>query len=520
MAQSVAALYHGWEYQARLFWIHASRMFQDRPKVQRVGFENDEIRSFDDITVHYEGLVESGEPVNADFYQVKFHMTGGAIRNEDFADPAFINAKSHSLLHRLRDAKMKLGAKSVARFRLYTPWRIHPDDPLIEAFSNVDNSFRWDVLSAGKTPNSKFGAIRKLWRDHLGLHDDEELAAVLRAFRLESGLTLLEIERELNLRLACFGFVPVTEGSLLHPYEQVVSKLFTSGRNEFRREDIERLCGQEGLWIGRSMPEPDALRVGIRSFIRWAEHLEDQTDAFLDLVPHFDGRYIKSPQYWQTRLWPEIEAFVGNTFRPTSRFHIYLPAHLTIAHAAGYLLDARSGIDVAPVQTSVGGTDIWRPKPGIPYGSYPGWRFEDCPCQGSGVEVALAISVSRQISEDVRYFVGRHLPSVHRLISCSIEPAPGQRAVLNADHARALADTLVERVKTMRTPEERTAPLHIFAAAPVGFAFFLGQMARGFGSHVLYEFDFEANTPDGYSPSLAFPPLKTGSTNLKGVPTE
>ena len=133
--------------------------------------------------------------------------------------------------------------------------------------------------------------------------------------------------------------------------------------------------------------------------------------------------------------------------------------------------------------------------------------------------MALAISVSRQISEDVRYFVGRHLPSVHRLISCSIEPGPGQRAVQNADHARALADALVEHVKALRTAEERTAPLHIFASAPVGFAFFLGQMARGFGRHVLYEFDFEANTPDGYSPSLVFPPLKAASADLKGVPT-
>lgn len=520
MAQSLAALYHGWEYQARLFWIQASRMFQDRPKVQKVGFERTEVRSFDDITVHYEGLLEAGEPVGADFYQVKFHMSAGSIRNEDFADPAFINAKSHSLLHRLRDAKMNFRETQLARFRLYTPWLIHPDDPLAEAFSNVDHSFRWDVLSVGKTANSKFGAIRKRWRDHLDLPNDEELAAILKTFRLESGLTLPQIEQDLNLRLACYGFVPVTEGSLLHPYEQVVSKLFTSGRNEFRREDIERVCGQEGLWIGRSLPEPDAVRVGIRSFLRWAEHLEDQTDTFLDLVPHFDGRHIKSPELWQTRLWPEIESFVSKTFRADSRYHLYLPAHLTIGHAVGYLLDARSGIDVAPVQTSIGGTEIWRPSPTIPYGRYPGWRVEEYACPGSDTEVALSISVSQQIGEDVRYFVANHLPGVHRLIACTIEPATGQKAVQNADHARALACALIERVKSLRTVDERRAPLHIFAAAPIAFAFFLGQIARGFGSHVLYEFDFEANTPSGYSPSLLFPPSKTGSANIKGVPAE
>lgn len=65
MAQSVAALYHGWEYQTRLFWIHASRMFQVRPKGQRAGFAWVRIRSFDDVTVQYEGLFEAGDPVGA-----------------------------------------------------------------------------------------------------------------------------------------------------------------------------------------------------------------------------------------------------------------------------------------------------------------------------------------------------------------------------------------------------------------------------------------------------------------------
>jgi hypothetical protein len=74
-------------------------MFQDRPKVQRVGFENDEMRSFDNITVQYEGLVESGEAVNGD--------RGSGPGN--FADIAFISEKRDPLKHRLRLAPTKLG---------------------------------------------------------------------------------------------------------------------------------------------------------------------------------------------------------------------------------------------------------------------------------------------------------------------------------------------------------------------------------------------------------------------------
>jgi hypothetical protein len=65
MAQSVAALYHGWEYQAHLLWIHAWRIFQNRPTGQQVGFEWISALSFDDVTVHCEGPFEAGEPVGA-----------------------------------------------------------------------------------------------------------------------------------------------------------------------------------------------------------------------------------------------------------------------------------------------------------------------------------------------------------------------------------------------------------------------------------------------------------------------
>jgi hypothetical protein len=39
--------------------------------------------------------------------------------------------------------------------------------------------------------------------------------------------------------------------------------------------------------------KPSAYQVGIRSFLRWAENLEDETDAMLDLLRWFDGRDIK-----------------------------------------------------------------------------------------------------------------------------------------------------------------------------------------------------------------------------------
>ena len=46
---------------------------------------------------------------------------------------------------------------------------------------------------------------------------------------------------------------------------------------------------------------------------------------------------------------------------------------------------------------------------------------------------------------------------------------------------------------------------HVFALAPNGFMFFLGQLARGFGKTSLYEYDFVLNAPGAYTPALTLP---------------
>ena len=55
-----------------------------------------------------------------------------------------------------------------------------------------------------------------------------------------------------------------------------------------------------------------------------------------------------------------------------------------------------------------------------------------------------------------------------------------------------------------RSTVERRATLHIFAAAPNAFMFFLGQNSVGFGKCILYEYDFEQRNSCTYSQSISF----------------
>jgi hypothetical protein len=76
--------------------------------------------------------------------------------------------------------------------------------------------------------------------------------------------------------------------------------------------------------------------------------------------------------------------------------------------------------------------------------------------------------------------------------------------VLDGNHALFLAEELAVLLK-QRSREERASRLHIFASAPNGLMFFLGQMGKAFGPCELYEYHFESNALGAYQASLSFP---------------
>jgi hypothetical protein len=110
MAGSITARHQGDDYQARWFWMHACDLFYPEKHVLQVGYELNNIKSLDDIGVFYDKRMidEEGDPLTADYIQVKFHVVrGGAITWQGLMDPAFINADSVSVLQRLKNAQRR-----------------------------------------------------------------------------------------------------------------------------------------------------------------------------------------------------------------------------------------------------------------------------------------------------------------------------------------------------------------------------------------------------------------------------
>jgi hypothetical protein len=512
MARAIAARTQGDDYQARWFWLQVCRLFGDRTNVVRVVYEANNVKSFDDVVVHFEGMTdEEGHPLFAEYYQVKFHVTsGGSLTWEGMMAPAFINAQSVSLLQRLKNAQRKHAPTGTeAHFILFSPWDIHPDDLLAKVHSKSDGRLDWHRLSQGGD-RSELGKLRAAWRHHLELSSDEELRIVLRPLRIRQGRTLTELQDTLNDKLHRAGLCPVDESCISNPYDELIRKLLQNEQTEFSRSEIEAVCNRENLWMGNTANKISAYQVGFRSFLRWAEHLEDQTDVMLDLLHFFNGRKIKSSDLWQEHIFPSIEQFLNRALQGYEQCDLHLHVHTSIAFAAGYCLDTKSGIDTAVIQSTRSGRMVWRPSVSPDFSKYQSWSFREEPFSEDGTDLALALCVTHDVTSDVRAYLEQENLQVSRILSCSLPSGSNNTAIKDADHAKFLSDQLSNYLRNNRTILERQSKLHLFVAAPNGLTFFIGQTSRSFGPCVLYEYDFDSNVPGAYEPSLRFPPRNQG----------
>lgn len=263
--------------------------------------------------------------------------------------------------------------------------------------------------------------------------------------------------------------------------------------------------------------EPQA-RLGIRSMAvppgeedqgRFIPHL---TDDHLDLRQHFHCRYIRHDRLWLEAVLPELRSFLQLHVPPGRRVDLVFAAHATVAFAAGWALDVKSGLEVAISQpTSETGTTTWASDDGTELPpDQPLWqRRPDVLLDGTLPDVALALGISREVVAEVRAFIeAKDLP-IGRIVDAVPAGGPGFRSVAGGAHALQLALALSHRARE-RHPHEQRGRLHVFAAAPNALLFHLGRLSRAWGSVILYEYAFGAvESFARYRASMTLPPPGT-----------
>lgn len=259
--------------------------------------------------------------------------------------------------------------------------------------------------------------------------------------------------------------------------------------------------------------KPTFLRLGIRTFwdtegrIAWGKEMDEECEDILDLRSYFTGdgyRYIKDPAAWNAEIVPTLRNFLARAVTSRQPLHLNFAAHSSLAITAGYILQAKSGLDITIRQRGLAGIQEWRAL------------VEECPkgailqrektlpkAPQDHQDVVLALSVTHPVLDDVEICLSKANINA-RILPATIAGGPSQTSVRNGIQALRLAEVVAGKLAE-RTAREKTGTLHIFAAAPNALLFFLGQLLHGSGRIQLYEHDFFSKLPGDYQPSILLP---------------
>lgn len=503
----VGARTEGDYYQGLYFWWQAAKLFIDRTRVSRVVLEHDNADGVDDVAVFYAppGIAAGGSLVSADFFQLKHHVDHRGTYSADSLITPASGAKS-SMLERFQAANNALLGDGHSCFRLHlvSNWTWSEDCPL-RAMLGRDGALRDEFFS--KSKRSKVGRKREAWRSHLGM-DVAAFTAFARRLRFDVNFFGRRAFMEVVLdRFHAAGMRAPPANQRSCPYDSLIVKFLMDGTNEFERASLYSLCENEGLLLDERPTDPAFLAVGVRSFVRFAENMEDISDEFICVSGNFDGRHPREETSWAEAA-EAIQRYFSDAGR-RSRMRagpaaIALECHGSIAVLAGYELSLNSGVEIFPHQKGAAGPSLWMPADGDEPGPDRAWAAAELRDHNDEGALVVALSVTHDISGDVLEFVeDGALGAVRRAVRLAPAAGPGRDSVFGPTHADRLADQLVAELKELR--DRRAEPVHLFCAAPNAFMFTLGRRREALGRLVLYEFDFNLTANGNYAPSISLP---------------
>lgn len=509
MADAIVARISGDEHQALWFWHKASDIFQKGSLIQNVTWESKEVPGFDDIVVNYHTpIINRTNQISTDHYQIKFHVDHrDKITCASLTDPAFIGNTEKSILQKLHDCYKKDPDKfAKSRYYFQNTWQVDYTDPLHLLIDN-ESAIIMKKLYEGKTDKSRFGQIRKLWKDHLKIENDDEFKAVIRGLRIKTiNPSHEQTVDDLNQRLINAGLKKIDLSTRANPYLGLITRLHSDGTTVFERQNLEEILKTEGLFEEIQNEKSLELIVGIRSFKHGTESIRHKTQKYLCLLQYFAGRFVYEEVFWESQILPAIEKFAEELVERGVPLNIHLDTHLSIAYALGFHLDPKFGVQAVVVQKTQFGKVLFDPKPAegvqnhLAAGSF--WQSSSAVLSATGKDIAVIINITWEIETKVKEYLNTSPTDIGQILSFTISGGPGRDSIKDGNHLYQAVSELVKTVHGIKSGCSPDAKIHLFIAAPNAFAFFYGQQSRILGTTVLYEFDMENKVSGSYHPAL------------------
>ncbi|MET3880139.1 SAVED domain-containing protein [Chitinophaga sp. OAE865] len=508
MGNNVVPRQQGDAYQAMHFWLNAGKLFQPHTYVTQVSWEADNTGGFDDVIVHYrEGHLLHGVPIIRECISVKHHVSNE--RGFDYRaliDPSFINSQKSTILSRLFDAyKEDPNIASHTVFHMINTWGLDLNDPFCKLISNAGQIIL-DKLFDGTTDGSKHGIIRKALREHIGV-DDTTLKEVLRPLRISASYDdVTRIVDRVNDKLQAINFQTMDAGKRASGYVELIQRLHAEGVKDFTQEKLHEICDKEGLIIVKESLTQEFHIIGLRSFRKGAEDLVNKVHTLSCHLNKFNDRFLEPPHTWEA-VSAEVKALADAGLATKKPLKLYLDTHLSLAFVLGYELNPKVGAQVSIVQRTLNAELLFQSAP-IEVEKFPRpiWGSNFIPLNPDGKDLAVAIGATHDITNEVLHYVSTSLPDAIGLLVFNALPKPSSTVFQNGSHIAAAAQDIIEEVRKQKgSIKMRGGICHIFMAAPVSFAFSLGQQSMSLSKLIVYEFDFQSKRDGGYHPGVRLP---------------
>jgi hypothetical protein len=469
LPSAVGARMLGDDYQHILTWMYAVRLLIASSGVTRVRMEADEAGNVDDL------VVETSHAPTL-YHQVKF--TRGVGEPIDHTWFTSSGRARRSPLQRFSES-FDLLIKSHTRPQMALVTNRVPvsDDLVLKHIEGANDLLvpRWWTVE----PRSESAKIRAAWATHLGISDEalRELLSHL-AIRLGQGSVRDVMERCADVMLA--AALQNDKNAITLGYTAIRSKI-EAGMRELDPGSMRELVEELGL----AAVEPHATLVvqGIKPtpFAEAATVTLDWQELYED-----DRRSLRDPSSAERMLEDLRSARTVIEAAGYGKVDVRGHFRLGTAFAIGAELSRTAKFELAVRQNGATWTTAGhRSDIGLSIEAHE---------VGLGEDVAICLSISRPIVDDVlKYLEAQHLP-IGRLLDIRPHDGPERDALADPADARAVVDATV--LEAGRTPEK---VVHLFLCAPNAVALMMGHGWNRVPATQVYE-----DTNPGYQPTFRF----------------
>jgi len=475
-----AAAIRGDDYQHAIGWYWACQAIDD-PDIVSVSIEDAAGGHFDDVVVRR----RRGPDL---YWQVKSSNYGSVVVDEAWLLTPVTRGGRSPLQHFHATYRQLRAAGRHFELTLLTNRGFDPADPLLRLRDlKTEGIDIVALLAAG--PRSGAGRERQRWLSHLGV-DLNDLGDFLGRLRWKSGAAESSWDQQSGHLMRLAGLRSDDDAVIVG--KALVRGWVTDGAGPISRDDIRRAVAQAGL-LARSGTLVLAVHAIDRQPTAMAPNVEIDLVDLYDGADPFDRLQLRDPADWNAKVEPairnaarDLEAYA------TRRVHVTGSMRLPLWFAIGRALpDVRGWVLSLEQRTEEWSTDA---------------TPEDVTARvlaetniGSGPDLAVAISVTHDISADVAQHIGETGLPVGTLLTLGPQSEPGNYAVTSAGWTAAWVRSAREQARRV-AGDVGANRAHLYVAAPAALAMMLGHQWNLMPPTTIYE-----HLRPGYAPTLRFP---------------